>query len=80
MVVAVSPLTAQADPGGRGWRGHDGDYGSRHGHVRRDGWRHGHGPRHGWHYGTPWSLKQRLLERHYGWAPGAYDGWRRDRW
>ena len=46
-------------------------------HVRRDGWRHGH--RHGWYgYGKPWGwLKQRYLERHYGWERGGYDGWRR---
>ena len=75
MVVAVSPLTAQADPGGRGWRDHDGDNGSRYDHVRREGWRHGQ--HHGWYgYGMP-SQKLRYLERYYGWAPGAYDGWRR---
>jgi hypothetical protein len=78
MVIAVSPLTAQADPGGRGMRDHDGDRGHRYEHVRRDGWRHGR--RHGWYrYGTPGWWKLRALERHYGWERGAYDGWRRDR-
>jgi hypothetical protein len=79
MVIAVSPLTAQADPGGRGWRDHDRDQGSRYDHVRRDGWRHGR--RHGWYgYGIPWQQKLRALERHYGWDRGGHDGWRRDRW
>jgi hypothetical protein len=77
MVIAVSPLTAQADPGGRGWRHNDqGEYGGgdRYDHVRRDGWRHGQ--RHGWYgHGIPWWKKLRYLERHYGWQRGPYDRW-----
>jgi hypothetical protein len=77
VVVAMSPLTAQADPGGRGFRSHDrGDHAARYDHVRRDGWRQGR--RHGWYaYGIPWWLKLRALQHHYGWERGPYDGWRR---
>ena len=77
MVITVSPLTAQADPGGRGMRHHDGgDVGVGYDHVRRDGWRHGR--HHGW-YGMPWWIKNRYLQQHYGWERGQHDGWRRDR-
>jgi hypothetical protein len=79
LVIAVSPLSAQADPGGRGLRYDNGDHADRYDHTRRDGWRHGR--RHGWYgHGIPWWQKLRLLEQHYGWQRGPYDGPRRDRW